>query len=97
MGVVIEQRYEVEKLVCQEEGQDGVGVEEDLDLCFDLHGLVYLCAEDAFEQVEWSGAVAGLQLWIDLTVLGALFAVWRFNNSSSSGSDNNDGYNSSSG
>lgn len=52
MGVVIEQRYEVEKLVCQEEGQDGVGVEEDLDLCFDLHGLVYLCAEDAF---EWSG------------------------------------------
>lgn len=47
--------------------------------------------------MEWSGAVAGLQLWIDLTVLGALFAVWRFNNSSSSGSDNNDGNNSSSG
>lgn len=53
MGVVIEQRYEVEKLVCQEEGQDGVGVEEDLDLCFDLHGLVYLCAEDAW--TRWSG------------------------------------------
>ena len=44
-GVIVKQRNEVKELVREEERQEGVCIEQDLDFCFELHGVVVLVVE----------------------------------------------------